>query len=81
MRNPVCKHCRYKRAFCWFFRCDVYYEAQLKRTERRFYRNYLEDFNAEDRYVASLIVGWVVIAVLVLTMFMALIRTMGEVWR
>lgn len=80
MRNPVCEHCKYKRAFCWFFKCDVYYEAQLKRTERRFYKNYMEDFGAEDRFVASLIFGWVVFGVVILMMLMSLIKTMGDVW-
>jgi hypothetical protein len=78
MRNPVCDHCRFKRAFCWFFRCDVYYEAQLKKTERRFYKHYMEDFDAEDRYTASLIFGWVTAIVTLLLMAFSFIRMIGE---
>ena len=80
MRNPICNHCKYKRAFCWFFKCDVYYEAQLKRTERRFYRNYLEDFDGEDRYAASLIIGWTIFAVVMVFLILSAIRTIGA-WR
>lgn len=80
MRNPICNHCKFKRAFCWLFRCDVYYEAQLKRTERRFYKAYLEDFDAEDRYTASLMFGWTVAIIVFVLMILSLIRTIGA-WR
>ena len=80
MRNPVCDHCKYKRAFCWLFKCDVYFEAQLKKTERRFYKNYLEDFDAEDRYTASLIFGWVVAGGVLILMLLSTIKMIGEWW-
>ena len=80
MRNEICKHCKYKRAFCWLFRCDPYYEAQLKRTERRFYKNFMEDYNAEDRYVASLIVAVGVFGAILLFMIMRTFKTIGEMF-
>lgn len=78
MRNEICKHCKYKRAFCWFFRCDPYYEAQMKRTERRLYKRFLEDFDAEDRYAASLIIGWTLIAVILLMLVFCGVKVIGE---
>ena len=80
MRNEVCNHCKYKRAFCWFFRCDVYFEAQYKRTERRFYKNYLEDFNAEDRYTASLIFGWTVFIFVMVLLILSGIKGIRDWW-
>lgn len=80
MRNEVCNHCKYKRAFCWLFRCDVYYEAQLKRTERRFYKNFMEDYDAEDRYVASLILGIALGGAILLFMVMSTFKMIGEWW-
>lgn len=78
MRNEVCSHCRYKRAFCWFHKCDVYFEAQYKRTERRFYKAYLEDFDAEDRYTASLIFGWTVFIILIVLLILSGVKTIGD---
>ena len=78
VRNPVCSHCKFKRAFCWFFRCDVYYEAQYKKTERRFYKNYMEDFDGEDRYTASLMFGGVIAVIVILLMVLSFIKTIGE---
>lgn len=77
MRNEICKHCRYKRAFCWLFHCDPYFEAQLKKTERRFYRNYLEDFDAEDRYAASLLFGWSIVIFVLVLMIISTFKTIG----
>lgn len=77
MRNPICDHCKFKRAFCWFFRCDVYYEAEYKRTERRWMKNFLEDFDAEDRYTASLIFGWTLFVLVLVLMIISMIRTIG----
>lgn len=80
MRNEVCNHCKYKRAFCWFFHCDEYFKAQYKRTERRFYKNYLEDFDAEDRYTTSLIFGWAIFIFIMVLLIMSGIKVIGEWW-
>ena len=80
MRNEVCSHCKYKRAFCWFFHCDVYFEAQFKRTERRFYKAYLEDFDAEDRYTASLMFGWTIFIITAILIIFYGLKGIKEWW-
>ena len=78
MRNPICEHCKFKRAFCWAFRCDTYYEAQYKRTERRFYKNFMEDYPAEDRFTLSLFIGFSFVIVVLIFMIMCVIKVIGD---
>lgn len=78
MRNEICKHCKYKRAFCWLFRCDEYYKAQLKRTERRLYKAFLEDYSAQDRYEASLFIGFSIALLIIVFLICSGIKVLGE---
>lgn len=77
MRNPICDYCKDKDAFC-FVGCKKYKEAQLKRTERRFIKRFGDDYNREDRYIASLIIWWSVAIVIVLLMVGSFIKIIGE---
>lgn len=82
LKDEICRHCKYKKFFCSWFRCDPYKEAKLKQKERWYNRAFpIEDYDGEDRYVAGLIIKWVLIFIILLLMLMSTIRTMGEVWR
>ena len=77
MRNEICNYCEDKKGFC-FIGCKKYVKAQLKRAERRMQRRFGDDFDAEDKYTASLIFGWSVVVIVALLMLMSFIKTIGE---
>lgn len=77
MRNPICNHCEEKHGFCWIG-CKKYKEAQLKKAERRFAKRFGDDFDAEDRYVASLMFGWAITVFVVVMMLLSFIKQIGE---
>lgn len=77
MRNEICKHCSDKRGFC-FLGCKKYKEAQLKRAERRIHKRFGDDFNAEDRYAASLIFFFTIVGFAILLMLFCTVKVLGE---
>lgn len=77
MRNEICNHCQDKRGFCWV-NCKKYREAQLKRAERRIVRKFGDDFDAEDRYTASLIVAAAITVMVILFALFCTVKVIGE---
>lgn len=80
MRNEICSHCEYKRGICAMFPCKVYKNAQLKRAERRLLRKFGDDYDAEDRYEAGLMLASVIVMLITLVMVLCTIKVIGEWW-
>ena len=82
MVKDMCRHCRYKRFTCPWFRCDPYKEAQRKHSERWFHQKFpIEDFNGEDRYVTGLFLKGILILLLILFGIYSSIKIIGEwIW-
>lgn len=77
MRNQICDHCQDKRGFCWVG-CKKYRDAQLRRAERRIAKKFGDDFNAEDRYMASLILAAAITVIVILFALFCTIKVIGE---
>ena len=79
LKDPICRHCKYKRFTCPIFRCDVYIEAKMKQKARFYYQYFpIEDFDGEDRYVAGLMFKWAIIGMIVLFGIYSIIKVIGE---
>lgn len=83
MKNPVCEHCEYRHPGCatFFTRliCPIYRGAQFRKRERWREHVFGEDYTAEDRYDARLMIVTSIIVLIVIIMLFSTIKQIG-VW-